>query len=124
MSKVVNLTISKFEWGRVELEDGSQFKDVMLAPGFCAEWNWKLSRTNHTDGVQIKDIDTLLSHGIDVLILSRGVNLKLNVLAETYTYALSKVPTILIDQTNSAVEHYNRMAREGYRIGALIHSTC
>lgn len=119
-----NLLIKKIEWGRVELEDGSQFKDVMLAPSFTSEWNWKLSGTNHSKGIQTSDIDVLLEHKVDVLILSRGVNLVLQVSADTYAYAIARVPTLIVDQSVSAVAHYNRLVEQGKRVGMLLHSTC
>jgi hypothetical protein len=117
-------TIKSIEWGKITLDNGKIFKDVMLAPDFYCEWDWKVNGTSHGKGIAIADIEVLLKKGIEALVLSRGYDLVLSISKETCTYALSNVTTVIIDKSDGAVEHYNRLVSQNVKVGALIHSTC
>lgn len=55
---IVNLV-----WGKVIIKWNNQhlcFKDVMLAPNLCIEWDWNKSNTHHDSGIQVQDIKTLV----------------------------------------------------------------
>lgn len=91
--------ITSISWGKVVLETGEEFKDVMLAPSLAKEWDWAVSGTNHLKGIQISDIDFLLKHGIDGIVLSRGMHLKLNISAETLSYVTNKLTLIIVDES-------------------------
>ena len=116
--------ISAMSWGEIVMEDGPIFKDVMLAPGLIQEWDWRKSGTSHTKGIQISDIDFLIDHGIEALVLSRGYEVKLTISEATLKYAKSKLKKVLYGQSEAAVAEYNRLVKSGSRVGALIHSTC
>jgi hypothetical protein len=116
--------ITNMEWGLIVLESGDTFKDVMLAPNFCQEWDWSSSGTSHSKGPQEEDIDLLLIMQVDTIILSRGMDLKLAVSPEIYQYCLSKVDNVIVCESKQAVEIYNCLVASGKRVGALLHSTC
>lgn len=121
---MTSATVKQMTWGEIVMEDGETFKDVMLAPDLVKSWDWRVSGTSHSKGIQKSDIDVLLAQGIDALVLSRGVDLKLTVSKETKAYAELKVKIVVVDQSERAVEKYNQLAKSGVRVGALIHSTC
>jgi hypothetical protein len=116
--------ITDIQWGSIEVGSGEIFKDVILAPGLCIEWDWRKSGTSHGKGPQIADIDLLLSMGVDTIILSRGMELKLQISQGTFEYCLTKVKNVVIGESSYVVGIYNDLVGAGYRVGALIHSTC
>ncbi|MEX0596396.1 MAG: MTH938/NDUFAF3 family protein [Candidatus Paceibacterota bacterium] len=118
----MQLQIVGIKWGSIELEHGYTFKDVILAPGFCQEWNWNDSKTTHSSGPQEDDINVLLLMGVDTIILSRGMDMKLMVSPEIYEYCLSKVDNVIICESKEAVVMYNFLVKSGKRVGLLLHS--
>lgn len=115
--------IADLAWARVELEDGSSFKDVKLWPGGAREWDWNETDTRHSPGIQPADVQELLEKGAEVVVLGRGVHERLLVQAETLDLLEDEgIPTHVL-QTEEAVRRYNEL-RESEAVGALIHSTC
>ena len=123
MGAAKNPSIASFSWGRIVDSEGRVFKDARLFPGGAEPWNWRRTGTRHDPGIQIADLSDLLSTGPDVIILSRGVDLVLQVPPETVDFARSHAPTVLVLQSEEAVAEYNRRVA-GERVVALVHSTC
>ena len=118
-----NLAITTFRWGVIVDATGRTFKDARLSPGSVEEWDWGRTGTRHSPGIQIADLDDLLTSKPDVVILSRGVDLVLQVPQATIDHARAHAKTVLVLQSEEAVAEYNRrIAHE--RAVALIHSTC
>ena len=117
------LAITDFRWGRIEDASGRVFKDARLFPGGAEEWDWRKTGTRHVPGIQIADLEDLLALDPTVVILTRGVDLVLQVPQATIDFVRSKGPEVLVLQTEQAVVEYNRrVATE--RVIALVHSTC
>lgn len=117
------LAIADFRWGRIEDASGRVFKDARLFPGGAEEWDWRRTGTRHVPGIQIADLEDLLALDPTVVILTRGVDLVLQVPQATIDFVRSKGPEVLVLQTEQAVAEYNRrVATE--RVIALVHSTC
>ena len=118
-----NLSIASFRWGQIVDSDGRIFKDARLFPGGVEEWDWGKTGTRHDPGIQIADLADLVAAKPDVVILSRGVDLVLQVPQATIDFARSHAATVLVLQSEQAVAEYNRrIANE--RVVALVHSTC
>lgn len=116
--KIVDLS-----WAHVELEDGTSFKDAKLWPGGAREWDWNETGTRHTPGIQPADVEELVEHGSEVIVLGRGVHERLRVQQETLDRLEEEgIPTHVL-QTEEAVRRYNDL-RDSEAVGALIHSTC
>ncbi|GHJ44534.1 hypothetical protein Cs7R123_18760 [Catellatospora sp. TT07R-123] len=111
-------------WGIVEVEGAGRFRDVMLYPGGAKEWDWGATGTHHFPGVQPADVADLVAAGATVIVLSRGMDLRLHVMSETGQALREQGVTVHIVQTEEAVRLYNDLAAEGTAVGALIHSTC
>lgn len=104
--------------------DGTVFKDARLSPSRSEEWDWRRTGTRHVPGIQIADIEDLLE-GSDAptVILSRGVDLVLQVPQPTIEFARERGHEVLVLQSEEAVAEYNRrIEREG--VVLLLHSTC
>ena len=114
--------ISRFSWGRVEVEGHGHFKDVKLYPGGCRGWDWRETGTGHVPGIQPADVEELLQYGA-VVVLSRGVYGRLQVCPETLQLLKDRAITVHVLRTKEAVRVYNECREKG-PVGGLIHSTC
>ena len=115
--------VTAIEWGRVEAS-GETFKDAKLFPGGARAWDWNETGTRHVPGTQPADAEELIANGADVLVLSRGMDLVLQVPAETVAVLEERGVEVIVAETREAVARFNELVRAGRRVGALIHSTC
>lgn len=115
--------IEDIQWGRVWAQ-GRRFRDVKLFPGGARAWDWRETGTHHVPGIQPADVDELLSHGAEIIVLSQGVRRRLQVCPETLDHLAQAGATVVVAPTPEAAERYNALLAEGAPVGALIHSTC
>lgn len=116
--------ITKLSWGVLGVEGSERpFKDAKLYPGGAREWDWNETGTRHEPGIQPADVEELLAHGARVVVLSKGINRRLQVMPETLRLLEEKGIEFHVLQTEKAVRRYNEL-REHEAVGALIHSTC
>jgi hypothetical protein len=117
------LRITHLSWGRIEVESGRTFKDAKLWPGGVREWDWNETGTRHRPGIQPADVEELLEHGAEVVVLSKGILQALQVCPETLELLQNKGIPVHVLQTEGAVRLYNELA-EKQRVAGLFHSTC
>jgi hypothetical protein len=117
------LSITHLSWGRIEVEGGRIFKDAKLWPGGVREWDWNETGTRHRPGIQPADVEELLEHGAEVVVLSKGILQALQVRPETLELLKNKGIPAHVLQTEEAVRLYNELA-EKQRAAGLFHSTC
>jgi hypothetical protein len=115
--------VTAIVWGQVDVEGLGRFKDVKLYPGGATEWDWRETGTRHVPGIQPADVDELIANGAAVVVLSRGMDLQLQVPEATLEVLRNKGITAHVLETREAVRLYNDLA-ESTRVGALLHSTC
>ena len=118
--------IDEISWGKIEVSspDGSErFKDVKLWPGGAREWDWRETGTHHEPGIQPEDVQELVDQGAKHVVLSRGMNRRLQVKDETLDWLEERGVETDVLETKQAVKRYNELA-ESEDVGALIHSTC
>jgi hypothetical protein len=99
-------------------------KDFKLWPGGGREWNWTETGTHHEPGIQPADVRELLEHGCRVVVLSRGMWLRLGVCGAALELLESEGAEIERAETKRAVAIYNDLAASGTSVGGLFHSTC
>lgn len=116
-------SIDHFEWGRISVAAYGDFKDVKLWPGGARDWDWNETGTRHEPGVQIADVEELLEHGAEIVVLSRGVHRRLQVKPETLAWLEARGVAVEVLQSEAAVARYNQLSVDR-KVGALIHSTC
>lgn len=114
--------ISGISWGNVTVGQ-TRYKDAKLYPGGSRKWDWNETGTRHDPGIQPDDVEELLEHGAEEVVLSRGMYRRLNVKKDTKEYLEQRNIPYHILETRQAVEKYNSLC-ETRRVGALIHSTC
>ena len=115
--------VVRLEWGVVELEDGSVFKDVKVFPGGARAWDWGETGTHHMPGIQLADVEELLDHGADTIVLTRGVLGRLGVSQVLIDQLEARGIRVHVAKTKAAVEIYNQLCLDS-QAGILIHPTC
>ena len=119
--------ITDLSWGSMEVSIAGEkhmFKDCKVWPGGARAWDWGETGTNHSPGIQLTDIEEILAHGIDELVLTRGTLGRLNVCAETEEELRKQGVSYHIEKTKKAVRLFNELAKQGKRVGGVFHSTC
>ncbi|UNI17923.1 hypothetical protein JDV02_004230 [Purpureocillium takamizusanense] len=116
-------TVKALSWGIMEIPDVGNGKDFKLWPGGGREWNWGETGTRHRPGIQVSDIEELITKGATVVVLSRGFENKLRVDAGVLDYLADKNVSVHIAATPEAVTMYNSLAGTTL-VGGLFHSTC
>jgi len=99
-------------------------EDSKVWPDGAREWDWNLTGTHHVPGTQPADIEELLELGIEVLVLSRGMQLVLQTSPETEELLRANGIPYHIEETSRAVALFNRLWLEGKKVGGVFHSTC
>ncbi len=115
--------VLEISWGRMLVEGLGEGKDFKLYPGGGRAWDWSETGTRHSPGVQRADVAELLDHGATTVVLSRGIDLQLEVDPLTLAYLEDRGVTVHVAQTEEAVQIYNELS-SGTAVGGLFHSTC
>ncbi|MEU8799139.1 Mth938-like domain-containing protein [Spirillospora sp. NPDC048819] len=115
--------ITHISWGRMEVEGLAPGKDFKLYPGGGRPWDWSEHGTRHSPGIQPADVQELLDHGSMVIVLSRGMELRLQTMPETLSLLEANGIEVHIQETTAAVTLYNTLAQTT-AVGGLFHSTC
>jgi hypothetical protein len=123
MAEQASPAITGVSWGKLEVEGHGTFKDAKLFPGGARAWDWNETGTRHVPGIQPADVEELLEHGAEVVVLSRGMNLVLQTCPETLALLEERGVAVHVLQSEEAVARYEAL-RTTARVGALIHSTC
>ena len=122
-----NGTITHLSWGNIQVSlKGKEysFKDCKIWPEGACNWDWNLTGTTHDTGIQPGDIKDVLDHDVEVMVLSRGFDLKMKVSPSTEELLKSLHVEYHILNTEKAVEQFNTLVRQGKRAGGIFHSTC
>ena len=127
MTDTLLTEISKIEWGKTEATtDGRlhRFKDCKAWPGGAGNWDWRMTGTRHQPGIQPADIFEIVAKGVDLLILSRGMELAWQTCPETIQFLNDRRIEFHLEETSFAAELFNMLSKSGRRVGGIFHSTC
>ncbi len=117
--------IESHSWGTIKIAgNNNTFKDVKLYPGGYREWDWNETGTRHEPGIQLGDLQELLEHGAETVVLTKGVHERLKVCPETLQVLKEKGIEVYVEQTEKALKTYNNLVEQGVAVGGLFHSTC
>jgi hypothetical protein len=97
-------------WGRMEVEGIGTGKDFKLYPGGGREWDWDETGTRHSPGIQPADVEELLAHGAEVVVLSLGTYRRLQVGPRTLDFLTARSVAARIAEAREAVRIYNDLA--------------
>lgn len=115
--------IEAISWGRMEVAGLAPGKDFKLWPGGGRTWDWSETGTHHHPGIQPADVQELLDHGAQVIVLSRGMLEMLETMPATRAMLGRAGIEVHVEETKKAAERYNQLART-HSVGGLFHSTC
>jgi len=118
--------IIESSWGSITVssQDGTKsFRDIKLYPGGVKAWDWNETGTHHVPGIQPADVEEVVDNGAEYILLSRGRNLRLQVMDETKEWLRNQNVEFDILPTDQVIEKYNKI-RHTKSAGALIHTTC
>lgn len=127
MSDAHDVLITDLSWGEIEVViqgKPQHFRDCKLWPGGAKEWDWNETGTQHNPGIQVADLEDVLRKDVDVVVLSRGQNKRLQVKKETVEYLRDRDVDYHVAETREAVKLFNQLAKKGERVGGLFHTTC
>lgn len=110
-------------WGRLRVVGLGRGRDFKLWPGGGRPWDWAETGTHHVPGIQQADVQELIERGSSIIVLSRGMENRLQVCSETLEYLEERGAIVHQAETCKAVTLYNRLARVE-KVGGLFHSTC
>lgn len=122
--KLTSPRIESIGWGKMRIESLGSGKDFKLWPGGGRHWDWKETGTAHSPGIQVVDVEELVTHGCSKVILARGVFSRLKVTKEALTYLESHGIETIATDTKRAVQMYNNCIDQDIPVGGLFHSTC
>lgn len=115
--------ILELSWGRMEVEGLGPGKDFKLYPGGGGAWDWAETGTRHSPGIQPADVEELVAHGATVVVLSQGMDRRLQVHPGTRRYLEQRSVTVHVAETREAVRIYNDLT-DNRLVAGLFHSTC
>ncbi len=110
-------------WAKMRVEGLPEGKDFKLWPGGGRPWDWTETGTRHAPGIQPADVEELLAHGATTIVLSRGMDLVLQVDPATMELLQERDVEVRVAGTEEAVRIYNELAGSA-PVGGLFHSTC
>jgi hypothetical protein len=110
-------------WGEITVADVGKFKDAKVFPDSVEEWDWRETGTRHEPGIRPADVRALADAGAEVVVLSRGMQLRLSVMPETVDYLRARGIEVHVAETGAAVELYHELSASR-PTAALLHSTC
>jgi hypothetical protein len=123
-NKMASPRIISITWGKMEIEGVGVERDFKLWPGGGCPWDWSETGTHHSPGIQVADMDELITNGSEALVFGRGMDLRLGLSQEAVDHLKSLHLEYYFEETNAAVKQYNRLVEEGRAVGGLFHSTC
>ncbi len=115
--------IAHISWGRLEVEGYPPFKDAKVFPGGARIWDWRETGTRHSPGIQPEDVQELIDHGAETVVLSKGILERLKVCPQTLQLLADREIPVEVLQTEEAVKRFNEL-RKSTPVGGLFHSTC
>ena len=107
----------------MEVEHIGVGKDMKLYPGGGREWDWTETGTSHSPGIQPADVQELVDRGATVVVLSRGMQERLEIDPGTVELLGKLGVRCHVAETSEAVRIYNELAGTE-SVGGLFHSTC
>ena len=111
-------------WGKMEVELLGRGKDFKLWPGGGRAWDWGESGTSHSRGIQVDDVKELVEHGAKVVVLTRGMLLRLKVPERAIAYLENRNIEVVVASTKAGMKIYNEYVEKNVPVAGLFHSTC
>lgn len=122
--KAVSPKILSIGWGKMEVELLGQGRDFKLWPGGGRPWDWDETGTGHSRGIQVDDVRELVANGAKLVVLTRGMLLRLRVPDNVQSYLERNGVEVIVASTKEGVKIYNENAANNVAVAGLFHTTC
>jgi hypothetical protein len=120
--------IEDIEWGKIQVNKMVYQQDVIINKGVVTKWDWRKFETNHSEGIKVEELKAFLIDGefdVDKIVLSRGMQTKLNISDEAYLFSrIRNDVEFFVGDTISAYKKYNQWVKENNNVLAFFHLTC
>jgi hypothetical protein len=120
--------IEDIEWGKIQVNKMIYQHDVIIDKGVVTQWDWNKYKTNHSEGIKVEELKAFLIDGefdVDKIVLSRGMQTKLNISDEAYLFSrIRNDVEFFVGDTISAYRKYNQWVKENNNVLAFFHLTC
>ncbi len=116
------MKIKAIKWGKIEVGE-KVYKDAMIYPEGSKAWDWNISGTSHSPGIQTADIKFLIDKGAKVIVLSAGYFKRLKLSEDAKNYLIKHSIEYYYRKTGEAADLFNQLANEK-AVGGLFHTTC
>jgi hypothetical protein len=120
--------IEDIEWGKIQVNRRVYQQDVIIDKGVVTQWDWGKHKTNHSEGIKVEELKAFLIDGefdVDKIVLSRGMQTKLNISDEAYLFSrIRNDVEFFVGDTISAYRKYNQWVKENNNVLAFFHLTC
>src|SRR5881392_875094 len=103
-ARLASPRITSLSRGRMEVEGLPPGKDFKLWPGGGRAWDWNETGTRHEPGIQPSDVEELLEHGSEVVVLSRGQELQLQTSPQTLDLLRHRGVAAHVEETMAAAK--------------------
>jgi hypothetical protein len=120
--------IEDIEWGKIQVNKTIYQHDVIINKDVVTKWDWRKFKTNHSKGIKVEELKAFLIEGefdVDKIVLSRGMQTKLNISDEAYLFLrIRNDVEFFVGDTISAYKKYNQWIKENNNVLAFLHLTC
>lgn len=111
--------IDCYEFGRIVVDGREYQNDIRIGLKGVSHWKRSSGHAVYTD-----DIKGVAKEQSEIVIIGNGVDSIMQVSKEVYVFFQNKKIPLIVKDSASACEEYNRLKKEGRRVVALIHLTC
>ncbi|MEM1585763.1 MAG: Mth938-like domain-containing protein [Candidatus Korarchaeota archaeon] len=112
--------IEKYDFGLIIISGRIFHRDVIVFPDeIHANW-WR--KEGHK--LCIEDLEIVLKKRPNILIIGTGYSGVMRVPEEVKEFLKKQGIEVIIENTQKAVETYNKLARESKNVAAALHLTC
>ena len=112
--------IEAYSFGCIQVDGSRYSSDIIIGPEKM-ETNW-WRKSGHS--LCIDDLEPISSWDIKILVVGTGASGMMTVPEEVRSGLKSRGVVVEAEQTDKAVERFNRYKREGRKVAGAFHLTC
>ena len=109
--------IQHYDFGEIVI-DGNSYEDVKIVSNKAIPWQY----TEH-HRITMQDLDEILAVKPKIIVIGTGYSGMLTVKEDVIAYAKQHKIKLLIENTRSAVDSFNKLAKTE-DVCAIMHATC
>jgi hypothetical protein len=112
------LIIEHYEFDRYSIAGKNYTGDITIIDGKVGKWD----REDHI--LYVDNVEELVDAGPEYIIIGTGAFGALNVPNDVQTYIEGEKIKLIVTKTSKACEEFNKLAKQGKKVAAILHGTC